>query len=140
MKNSWIRIVYYYLFAVVGLVLTVVAGVRLVNLGLKMTIFQQADQANYGCEARVPVPAFIDETKINSTTTAENLDLSNAQKSDINNWLADYRAWQERQAKIDYLTSQRQSEASISIAMLIIGLPLFFFHFRVIRKERIGLA
>lgn len=140
MKNSWIRVVYYYLFALVGLVLIVIAGVNLINLGLKMTIFQQADQDTYSYDRMPPKAEFVNDNQIDQQTTADDLNLSTAQRAEINNWLNDYRAWQEKEAKIDPLTARRQREASTAIAMLIVGIPLFLFHFWVIRKEKIGLA
>jgi len=38
--------------------------------------------------------------------------------------------------KIDYLKSQRQRELAQSIAMLLVGIPLYLYHWRVIKKEK----
>ena len=42
-KYSWIRKVYLYTFALVGLVLIVIGAVQLIGLGLKTYIFTKAD-------------------------------------------------------------------------------------------------
>ena len=139
MTNSWIRVVYYYLFALVGLVLVVISLVNGINLVLKMTIFQQADLDTYSYQKQPPTPASLERQAVDLENNKE-LNLKETDKQEIQNWLADYRAWKEQQAKIDPIVAQRQREASNAIAMLIIGLPLFLFHFLMIRKEKIGLA
>ena len=139
MTNSWIRVVYYYLFALVGLVLVVISLVNGINLVLKMTIFQQADLDTYSYQKQPPTPASLERQAADLENNKE-LNLKETDKQEIQNWLADYRAWKEQQAKIDPIVAQRQREASNAIAMLIIGLPLFLFHFLMIRKEKIGLA
>lgn len=137
MTNSWIRVVYYYLFALVGLVLVIISLVNGINLVLKMTIFQQADQAMYSYERQPVVSLNIEKT---AEQLQNNQQLTATEREDIANWLADYRAWKEKEAKIDPVVASRQREASTAIAMLLIGLPLFLYHYRVIRKEKIGLA
>lgn len=139
MTNSWIRVVYYYLFALVGLVLVVISLVNGINLVLKMTIFQQADLDTYSYQKQPPTPASLERQAADLENNKE-LNLKETDKQEIQNWLADYRVWKEQQAKIDPIVAQRQREASNAIAMLIIGLPLFLFHFLMIRKEKIGLA
>ena len=139
MTNSWIRVVYYYLFALVGLVLVVISLVNGINLVLKMTIFQQADLDTYSYQKQPPTPASLERQAVDLENNKE-LNLKETDKQEIQNWLADYKAWKEQQAKIDPIVAQRQREASNAIAMLIIGLPLFLFHFLMIRKEKIGLA
>lgn len=139
MTNSWIRVVYYYLFALVGLVLMVISLVNGINLVLKMTIFQQADLDTYSYQKQPPTPASLERQAADLENNKE-LNLKETDKQEIQNWLTDYRAWKEQQAKIDPIVAQRQREASNAIAMLIIGLPLFLFHFLMIRKEKIGLA
>lgn len=42
-----IRLFYLYLFSFVGLVITVIGSIRLVDLGLKVLVFQGADRYDY---------------------------------------------------------------------------------------------
>ena len=136
MKNSWIRVVYFYLFALVGLTLMIIGGVKLVDLGLKLTVFPQADRDLYGYERQPVMPPFAYD---NIKSLTGKTDLEEIQKAQIEAWLVDYQNWKENQTKIDPMTARRQRDASIALAMIIIGLPLFLFHFRTIKKEKIGL-
>ena len=139
MASSWIRVVYYYLFALVGLVLVIIALINGINLALKMTVFKQADLDTYGYQKQPPIPASL-EKQVGDLGSNKELSLSETNKKEIQNWLTDYKAWKEQQAKVDPVIAQRQREASTAIAMLVIGLPLFLFHFLIIKKEKIGLA
>ncbi|MAF36756.1 hypothetical protein CL622_06585 [archaeon] len=38
-------------------------------------------------------------------------------------------------SKTDYQRGQRQRELAQSIAMLLVGIPLYFFHWRTIKRE-----
>ena len=42
-----IRLIYLYLFASVGLIISVIGSIRLVELGLKVIVFQGADRYDY---------------------------------------------------------------------------------------------
>jgi len=43
-KQSLVRTIYLYIFALLGLVLLIIGGVNFVNMGLKAFIFTQADE------------------------------------------------------------------------------------------------
>lgn len=64
-----------------------------------------------------------------------NEELSEQERAAISQWLADYEAWQESQSGIDYLTIQRHKDASINLAMISVGLPLYLYHWGIIKKE-----
>jgi hypothetical protein len=109
MKFS-IRLLYLYLFSFVGLIIVVIGAVRLVNLGINVYIFNGADQYS------ISVPVFPEPGKI-STQEAK---------------------LQEQQMRINQKienTRQRQREFSGAVAMIIIGLPLYAYHWKLIRKE-----
>ncbi len=132
-KNSLIRTLYLYIFALLGLTLVTIGGVRLVNLGLKVFVFTQADadQKLYNTMP-APYPLMKDGsvTEI-STSTA----LTAEQKTALESWRLEYQRWQTENKNINYLTSRRQQDVSMSLALILIGLPLYFYHWGVIRKE-----
>ncbi|MDP3093657.1 MAG: hypothetical protein Q8N16_02735 [bacterium] len=142
MKQPLIRTIYLYLFALIGLVLITIGAVKLTNLALKAFIFTKADQElNYNLKP--PVISFLPDGK---TMTEENLvstiekcqdkcDLTLEQKQEIADWLKDYKNWQEQESKFDYLAQQRQREISQSLAMILVGLPLYLYHWLIIKKE-----
>ncbi|TSD01120.1 MAG: hypothetical protein Athens071426_706, partial [Parcubacteria group bacterium Athens0714_26] len=53
----------------------------------------------------------------------------------MESWLENYKRWQGEESKIDYLASRRQKDASINLAMIIVGLPLYLYHWLIIKKE-----
>lgn len=105
-KNSIIRTIYLYLFAVLGLALLTVGGVQIINLGLKMTVFRQADNTFISR----PLAIAIDPDK---AVEEEKVAVE----------------------EINYVTQNRQRQASMALALLIIGLPLYLYHWSVIKKE-----
>jgi hypothetical protein len=109
-----IRKIYLYLFSLVGLVLVVIGCVNLINLALKAYVFTAADQY-YAYPTVVPTPA-----DKNATAAVP------AAPSD-----AQMKAYQDMQTK-----SSRESTAANALAMIIVGIPLYYYHWRVIQKDR----
>jgi hypothetical protein len=110
-KSELIKLIYLYLFSAVGLVLVVIGTVRLVDLGLKTFIFKQADVYYY--PKIQPMPT---DLKISDEEWQKQLD-EQAKAEEINR------------------ISERQRSASNSIAMIIVGLPLFLYHWQILRKS-----
>ena len=110
-----IRKIYLYLFSLIGLVLVVIGCVQLVNLGLKAYIFTAADQY-YSYPMAAPVP----QSSSGASTTIP------AQPTD-----AQMKAYQDQQTK-----SQRESTAAEALAMIIVGIPLYLYHWRVNKKDK----
>ena len=99
-----LRLLYLYLFSFVGLLIVVIGSIQMVNLGLKMTIFKDADTYE-------TYPIADKDGK--STESKEEL--------------------QARQSKD--LTRQRQREFASSFSMIVVGLPLYLYHWKLIKKE-----
>lgn len=132
-QHGLIRTIYLYLFALVGLALLISGTVRFIDMGLKMFVFTQADlpekvQQRYYYPT-IPLPV----EKLEGYQDNENLTAE--EKETLKSFLADYKEWQEEVAKIDYLASTRQREASSNLAMILIGLPLYLYHWRTIKRE-----
>lgn len=100
-----IRLIYLYLFAFVGLLVVVIGSIRMVDLGMKFFIFKDADKYEY------TIPMEISDEK---TKFAEEASRINAEREQKRN---------------------RQREFSNSLAMIIVGLPLYLYHWRTIQKE-----
>ncbi len=126
-----IRTIYLYVFALLGLILIIIGGVRLIDLGLKVLVFKGAENEIRTIN-KEPVSLY---TIKDIELLKDRKDLSAADKEAIQNWLKDYQNWKETTAKIDYLSSRRQQNASVSLAMVMIGLPLYAYHWAIIRKE-----
>lgn len=128
-----IRTIYLYLFTIVGLALLVVGSVRFIDMGLKAFIFTKAEDPEK-IQRMYYYPASVSSiAKLESAQTSENLTAEETVL--LKNWLAEYKAWQEQEVKIDYVTSQRQKNASTNLAMILVGLPLYLYHWLIIKKE-----
>ncbi len=111
MKFS-IRLLYLYLFSFIGLLIAVIGSIRLVDLGLKVYIFGGADTYSYS------VPIVAPDGKIASSSP-------------------EY----ERQMKIqqtDENVRQRKRTMAEALAMIVVGVPLYAYHWSLIKKESKG--
>lgn len=135
-KHPLVRTIYLYLFTIVGLALLVVGCVRFLDMGLKVFIFKQADaperlMQQFSCQNMyyAPVsPTKLEENQTSGAFTAE-------EQAAIKSFLENYKKCEEEGVKINYVTSQRQRDASNSLAMILVGLPLYFYHWRTIGRE-----
>ena len=100
-----LRLLYLYLFSFVGLLIVVIGSIRLVDLGLKVFVFKDADKFEYVAPARV------DGEK-------QMVDVEEEKRRSE-------REWQR----------QRQREFTGSMSMIAVGLPLYLYHWKMIQKE-----
>ncbi len=126
-----IRTIYLYLFALIGLAFLISGAVRFVDMGLKAFVFTKAEQEQK-LSLRQP-------TMFYSVQKIENLQdeewLSEEEKVIIQEWLVDYKEWKEESSKINYIDTQRHRDASSSLSMILVGLPLYLYHWGVIKGE-----
>lgn len=147
-KYSIVRTLYLYLFSLVGLVMLTIGGVQLVDLALKTYVFPGSDIYEY-----YPDRAFI-PTKDGMTTITEEdfvqamkncteaCELSNEERASLVAWLQDYETQREIQDAMPEKNAQRerQRQASRALASIIVGMPIFFFHWRVIQQDHRNLS
>lgn len=140
-KNSLVRTIYLYLFTIIGLVLLTIGSVRLVDMGLKTFIFKKADQEQRLWPKQPPYLS-VDVSKVGTVGNDRQIEgkegeitLSAEEKTRIDQWILDYNSWQEQSSKIDPVSAQRQRDVSTSLSMILIGLPLYLFHWRTIARE-----
>jgi hypothetical protein len=124
-KSSIIRSIYFYAVAIISLFMVVFSLSDLINSGLKTWVFPNADPrynecipgVNYG-SAPAPVIAAPVKGKEAEPTgpTKEECDRQNKLNQ-------------------DNLVRERQNSAVRDISLLVVGLPLFLFHFKVVQKE-----
>lgn len=112
-KFPRIRKIYLYLISLIGIILITIGCVRLIDLGLKTYIFTQAD-VYYSYPITKPV-----------STAEKPGDIAYEEPSKQE--LEDFNAKQK--------TSQRQKTAAESLALIIVGLPLYLYHWLTIRKD-----
>ena len=115
-KYHLIRKIYLYTFSLVGLVLVVIGGVRLVGLGLKAFVFTKAD-VYYEYPMARPM-------KVALTPEGKAEEIQQPSKEEVETYQRDQR------------TANRQREAAESLAMIIVGLPLYLYHWRMVKKDK----
>lgn len=113
--NINIRLLYLYLFSFVGLLLAVIGCMRLVDLGLKVYVFRDADKyMTYPAVSRVDPSG--KEVVLNSEEAKKNEE--------------DMKKAQEEETK-----RQRQRELASALSMIIVGTPLYVYHWKTIQRE-----
>lgn len=134
--RSWVRTVYLYLMALIGLVLLTTGGVRLLDMGLKAFVFTQAEQEERISLRQPPMPGVLERLdRIERGDPTGEPELTPQERATLRQWLDEYERWREEQARVDPIVSRRQRSASSALALILIGLPLYGYHWRLIRRE-----
>lgn len=113
---SWIKKVYLYVVSLISLVIIVVGSIMLINLALKTWVFTKADN-NYYPEYQCPQPAPASDKSI-APVPCNDEEQARLSK-------------QERDNRV----SQKQRDAAQAIAMILVASPVFFYHWKLARKE-----
>ena len=108
MKFS-MRLLYLYLFSFVGLLVTVIGSIQLVDLGIRSVVFTDVDTYNY----LRPQFDCVGENCVETVSKEEAL----------------------MQAR-DEARKNRQRQLSSSLSMILIAAPLYLYHWRLIKKEK----
>ncbi|OGF34202.1 hypothetical protein A2533_02800 [Candidatus Falkowbacteria bacterium RIFOXYD2_FULL_35_9] len=132
-KHSLIRTIYLYVATLIGLVILIIGTISLIDLGMKVYIFTSADLQEQLDYERPYISGF-------DATRYENLDkttkISEAEHQELQNMIADYKLWEEKQSKVDQVKAVRQRRAATNIAMILVALPVYIFHWLIVRKEK----
>lgn len=107
MKFS-LKLLYLYLFSFIGLLVSVIGAIQIVDLGIKVYVFKGADR--YGS---YPALTKIDPLGKEVKLTDEEI--------------AEQKRIQETETQ-----KQRQRQASTALAMLLVGIPLYKYHWKLI--------
>lgn len=100
-----LRLTYLYLVTLIGLIILTIGAIQLVNLGFKTFIFRDVD--NYEIYSYPKSPDGMPAVNI------------------------------EEQRNNQLLQTKRQRERELinSISLIIIGGPLYFYHWKIVQKE-----
>jgi len=132
-KHSLIRTIYLYLFALLGLVLLTIAGVRFIDMGLKEFIFTKAYEEERMYSKQPPMPFALE--RLEQIESSEGNEFTAQERAETRRMIQSYKEWQEESEKIDPVTSRQHRDASFNLSMILIGLPLYLYHWSVIRRE-----
>ena len=132
-KHSLVRTIYLYLFACLGLVLLTIGAVKFLDMGLKVFVFTGAEQEERLQYKQPTMMYFADDAVF--AKSIKSCSMTAEQKQQFDYWLNDYKTWKADYAKLDVVNSRRQRDASINLALIIIGLPLYLYHWAVIKRD-----
>jgi len=133
---SLIRTIYLYLFTIVGLTLLVIGTVRFVDMRLKAFVFTQAEEQERLWQKQPPMPSRIEKIEvIGEVAEGEKVEITEGERAQIKQWLVIYNNWKERNETFDQITVNRHRNASINLALIVVGLPLYLYHWSIIKRE-----
>jgi large-conductance mechanosensitive channel len=132
--KSVVRPSYFYFVSLASLIMMVIAGGVLVNLTLKTWVFPSAGEADKATRYAEPIEMrLVEESSVQSIVDCgESCGLDAETVALADQWLVDYGEWQEASTTA-YDNVHRQ--AASTIPYIIIGLPLFWYHWRTVRRE-----
>jgi len=115
-----LKMIYLYILAFVGIIISVVASIGMIDLVLKQYVFQVDNYGTYyvGDVCRQP-------KNVDGTVTVQ------PSQTEIDQCIKD----QEARVKSDN-ANQVKRDLSSQIAGLLIGLPLWLYHWGIIKKEK----
>ncbi|MFA6909025.1 MAG: DUF5671 domain-containing protein [Patescibacteria group bacterium] len=139
-KGSIIRSLYFYLTSLVTLAIVVGSLVVLVNLGLKAWVFEDANNGYdsvlgppsslYFVETSSPDKAALPITQ--GLTCTDGCTLTDSQRTSIQDWKTSFQSWLEANANPG---SRNARDAVTALSFLIVALPFFLIHFRIVQKD-----
>jgi hypothetical protein len=135
-NSTVMRPIYFYLVSLGALLMFVIAGGIMINLVLKTWVFPAASEAEqlnqkiYNQESSM----VIEKNSVQSIIDcAEKCQFEEATVTAAKGWLVDYNVWEERtQESYD----NTQTEAATNLPFILLGIPLFWYHWRTVRKEQ----
>lgn len=101
-----LRLLYLYLFSFVGLIITVIGSIQILDLGLKTFVFKVSEYSYYA------EPVISPDGKTTGLSVEE----------------------QNRRNQMEQ-DNQRKRQLSNSLAMIVVGIPLYLYHWQTIKKE-----
>lgn len=128
-KISIIRFIYLYLISAITFIVFLVGAVALVNLGLKVFVFDidedyyRFEKPMVACEYLVRTPAIEGEEGDESINQA------------YEDCLETQRELEEKRNS-RWISEPTARELSIGIAQVLVALPLWLFHWRTIERDR----
>lgn len=123
-KIAIIKNIYFYLVSFVALMMVVFSIADLINIALKTWIFTKADSFYYG-PVSPECGTVVKPTDVTVNVAARQMTPEECVKQDEIN----------RQREQDNQNVQKQRDAVRDISLIVVGIPLFILHWRVLRKK-----
>lgn len=119
-KSSLIKTIYFYLVSLIALLMVVFSTADLINLGLKTWVFPKTNNNYYGPTCALMVPTPIEKGATQTTATVDYV-----KQCEV-----------DRKNQEDMAIIQNQRDAVRDISMIVVGIPLFLYHWITIRRDK----
>ena len=123
-----IKKIYLYLVSLISLFIIVFGTITLINMVLRTWVFTKADMAYIAkidpenCTKPLQQPEPLGSSDIKTPPQ-----MRSCTKEEITSM---------EQEQKDQQIAEKQRQASDAVAMILVGLPVFYFHWRLARKEQ----
>ncbi len=125
-KGRIIKSLYFYLVSFVALMMIVWSVANMINIALKTWVFTKADDIMYGgrmnCQT---LPAPVSDPKATTPVPTKEQTIADCEKQN---------AEAEKQQQENRI-AQRQMDIVRDISMIVVGIPLFWVHWRIVRNK-----
>ena len=130
-QSERIRTVYLYLLSPIGIVMVVIGASGFVSMALKTFVFTQADDERFLYREMPPRP--FGAEPVHQLAEGEILFRDSVQ---ARRYQKSLDAWLDRREKVDPATAQRHRDAAQNLSLILIGLPVYLYHWRLIRRSQ----
>lgn len=126
-RITLVKQLYFTIVTLVVLAMMLISGGYLIYTGLYAGVFT----GDTVTKEYPPVPYIIDPgIESSSVACTDACELSDAQQTDVKIWLSEYQLWKDQEpSRID------RTGLVTALSFFIVSIPLFFIHFRLLRKE-----
>lgn len=115
-----LQLIYLYILSFVGIVITIVSSVGVINLVLKNYVFQ-VDSVDYYYADICRTPKTLDNT--NASVTPSEDEIRKCEQA-------------EKEKALMRLNNETKRDLASSIAGIVVGTPLWLYHWGIIRKRK----
>ena len=129
-----IRTIYLYIFALVGLIIVITGSIRAFTMALEVFVFKDIDKQEQLSYARPFSASYVDGLK----TIQNDESLTEEDRESIKAWLDDYENWKVENESFDHVGARRQKETASILASVMVGFPLYLYHWNLIKTETRG--
>ena len=121
-KGKTIKSIYFYLVSFVALMMVVFSTADIINIALKTWVFTQADKDMY---AYPVMPCEVSPPKVKAAATSSESVPAECQKQN------ELNIKQQEAGR----SAQKQRDVVRDISMIVVGIPLFLIHWRIVRSK-----
>ena len=125
--QSFLVHLYFVAATLIGLILIIISGVTLSRLVLNQVLGVQ-ERPSFSA----PYPPYRDPTMIGSTESG----LTAEQQASLDQWQKQYEEYQQQEQQYNEADQTRRRQIAESLAMLIVGIPVFGLHAPYVFKRR----